>query len=80
MKDIPSRSLEELIVADCLRMSGLEVSQEFASRKMLVGAWITKILVRTIQQERPKVAHVFVDYVNGEQRTFRFSTGNGVAL
>ena len=80
MKHIPSSALEELIVADCLLMSGLEVGQDFASRKMLVGAWVTKIVVRTIQHERPKVAHVFVDYVNGEQRTFRFRTGIAVAL
>jgi site-specific DNA recombinase len=80
MKHVPASALEGLVVADCLRMSGLEVGQDFASRKMLVRAWVTKILVRTIQQERPKVAHVFVDYVNGEHRTFRFSTGIGVAL
>jgi len=80
MKHIPAGALEGLVVADCLRMSGLEVGQDFASTKMLVKAWVTKIAVRTIQQARPKVAHVFVEYINEEQRTFRFSTGIGVAL
>jgi site-specific DNA recombinase len=79
MKHIPATALEELIVADCVRMSGLELPEDFTSRKMLVAAWVTKITVRTIQHERPKIAHVFVDYVDGEQKTFRFRTGIGVA-
>jgi len=80
MKQIPAGALEELVVADCMRMSGLEAGKDFASTKMLVRAWVTKIVVRTIQLERPKLAHVFVDYINGERRTFRFSRGIGVAL
>ena len=80
MKDIPSRSLEELIVADCRQKSGFEAGQDFASRRMFLRAWVTRIVVRTIRYERPKVAHVFVDYIDGEQRTFRFTKGIGVAL
>lgn len=80
MKHIPAGALEGLVVADCMRMSGLEAGKDFASTKMLVRAWVTKIVVRTIQLERPKLAHVFVDYINGERRTFRFSRGIGVAL
>jgi DNA invertase Pin-like site-specific DNA recombinase len=80
MKHIPARPLDELILAECGRMSGLEVGQDFASRRMLVKAWVKRVVVRTIQHERPKVAHVFVDYVNGEQRTYRFTRGAGVAL
>jgi site-specific DNA recombinase len=80
MKHIPSHGLEELILSDCRRMSGLEIGEDFASRKMFVRAWVTRIVVRTIQRERPKVAHVFVEYVNGERRTFRFAGGIGVSL
>src|SRR5439155_21916415 len=80
MKHIPSGVLEGLIVADCIRMSGLEIAQDFTSRTMLVKGWVTRIAVRTIQHERPKVAHVFVNYVNGEQQTFRFGPGIGVVL
>lgn len=80
MKHIPSTALESLVIADCVRMSGLEAGQDFASKKLLVGAWVKGVVIRTIEHERPKVAHVTVEYVNGEQRTFRFTAGTGVAL
>jgi site-specific DNA recombinase len=80
MKRIPARGLEELILSDCRRMSGLAIGEDFASKRMLVRAWVTKVVVRTIQHERPKVAHVFVDYVSGERRAFRFTRGLGAAL